>query len=152
MAATDTFCYGPTVDLAAERVRAQLFALAHQIGKPNNYVGFSAFLLMALLKQRRPCFWIGCNLDDIVDIYINNFASNCQYPCAVEGVCVALVFNEHNVPTYAEISEAYPLHMCRHFMASVEILEDDSALAASPFAAFMISRNRIIKDTVIDAE
>ena len=65
-----------TADLASERVRAQLVALAHQ-NKPRNYVGVSAFLLMALLKQRRPRFWIGENCDDIVDIYIPNSAAKC---------------------------------------------------------------------------
>ena len=68
---------GRTVDIVAERVRAKLIALAHQISKPRNYVGFSAFLLMALLKQRRPRFWIGENCDDIVDIYIPNSAAKC---------------------------------------------------------------------------
>ena len=38
--------------------------------------------------------------------------------------------------------------MCRHFMAAVEIMEDDSALAASPFEAFMKRHNRIIQGTV----
>ena len=56
IAATDTFSCGSTAGLAAERVRARLIYLAHEIGKRNNYVGFSAFLLMALLKQRRPKF------------------------------------------------------------------------------------------------
>ena len=85
-----------TVDLAAARVRAKLIALAHQIQKPRNYVGFSAFLLVALLKQKRPHFWIGGNCDDIVDIYISNFADTCIFPCAVEGVCVAVVENDRH--------------------------------------------------------
>ena len=128
---------GRTVDLAAERVRAQLVALAHQISKPRNYVGFSAFLLMALLKQRRPRFWIGENCDDIVDIYIPNFAANCTEPCAVEGVCVALVTNERHEVSYAEISDVNPLDKCRHFMAAVEVWEDNSAQAAIQFERFM---------------
>ena len=123
---------GHTVDLAAERVRAQLVALAHQISKPRNYVGFSAFLLMALLKQRRPRFWIGENCDDIVDIYIPNFAAKCTHACAVEGICVALVENDRRELAYAEISPGNPLDRCRHFMAAVEVLEDDSAQAATP--------------------
>ena len=122
MAAADVLQHsvcGHTVGLASERVRAQLIALAHQISKPGNYVGFSAFLLMALLKQRRPYFWIGSNLDDIVDIYIPNFAANCIYPCAVEGICVAVVQDERGVPSYAEISPDNPLDRCRHFMAAL---------------------------------
>ena len=89
----------PTVDLAAGRVRGALIALAHQIAKPRSYVGFSAFLLMALLKRCRPQFWIGSNLDDIVGVYIPNFAEQCTQPCHVEGVCVALVQNDRHVPT-----------------------------------------------------
>ena len=99
---------GRTVDLAAERVRAHLVALAHQISRPQNYVGFSAFLLMALLKQRRPRFWIGENCDDIVDIYIPNFAAKCTHPCAVEGICVGLVENDRRELAYAEISPRTP--------------------------------------------
>ena len=41
--AADALC-GRIVDLASERARAQLITLAHQIGKPRQYVGVSAFL------------------------------------------------------------------------------------------------------------
>ena len=41
---------------ASARVIAKLISLALQIGRPQEYVGFSAFLLMALLKRRRPLF------------------------------------------------------------------------------------------------
>ena len=65
---------------ASAHVIEQLIALARQIGRPREYVGFSAFLLMALLKRRRPNFWIGERLDDIVDIFIPNFARHCTIP------------------------------------------------------------------------
>ena len=103
---------------------------------------------MALLGQRRPHFWIGGNCDDIVDIYIGNFAETCIYPCAVEGVCVALVENDRHEFSYAEISEKNPLDRCRHFMAAIEIFEDESTLAATEFEQFMKARNRMIQGTV----
>ena len=71
---------------AAHNMRASLFALARQIGDTGEYIGFSAFLLMALSRGVRPKMWIGERCDDIVHLYAPQFAPNCIFPCAYEGV------------------------------------------------------------------
>ena len=64
------------VERARIRVNATLLALARQIGRNREYVGFSAFLLMALSRNRRPMMWIGGNKDDIVNTYATTFDRN----------------------------------------------------------------------------
>ena len=80
----------PSVDAAANRIRAQLFALARQVGRQSEYVGISAFLLMALLKMRRPKMWVGSDLQDLLSIYAGELGNACQIPCSHDGVCVAI--------------------------------------------------------------
>ena len=46
--------------VAAQRViRSTLLALARSIRRPGYYVGYSAFILFALLKRCKPCAWEG---------------------------------------------------------------------------------------------
>ena len=55
-------------ELAAFRVRSKLLHLAREIGETRrrNYIGFSAFIIMALSRRCRPKMWIGENLIDLV--------------------------------------------------------------------------------------
>ena len=54
----------PTADAvtavaAQHTIQATLLGLARDIRRPKAYVGYSAFLLMALLKKCQPCVWEG---------------------------------------------------------------------------------------------
>ena len=107
------------------------------------------FLLMALLKQVRPNMWIGENLDDIVQLNATQFADNCIYPAACEGVCVVLVHGPNNTISFAEVSPENPLDRCRHYMAAVPApSKNDTARAATPFEEFMRQRNRMVQGTI----
>ena len=45
----------PPAVAAQYRIESRLLALAREIRRPNAYVGYSAFIVMGLLKKRQPC-------------------------------------------------------------------------------------------------
>ena len=96
--------------------------------------------------------WIGERCDDIVDVYAYTFARNCTVPCIYEGVCAAIDDTPLGGQTYVQIGPAHPLHRCRHFMAAVQFDfqgPDSTALAESPFEAFMRSQGRQLLGTTM---
>ena len=56
---TDAFC----------RVRSRLLSLARDIRRPGQYVGYSAFVLMALVMKCRPIVWEGSSSIDLLETF-----------------------------------------------------------------------------------
>ena len=58
-----------TAVAAGQTIEAALLALARAIRKPNNYVGYSAFILMGLLMKSQPCVWEGSTFIDLLEVF-----------------------------------------------------------------------------------
>ena len=54
---------------AQDKIHTTLLALARSIRRPRTYVGYSAFILMGLLKKCRPCAWEGPFFIDLMQMY-----------------------------------------------------------------------------------
>ena len=75
---------------AQHRIQGRLLTLAREIRRPKAYVGYSAFVLMGLLKRCRPCVWEGASFIDLLAVFCSWAADSYSahvpvvaIPCAV---------------------------------------------------------------------
>ena len=94
---------------AQNRIRSTLLALAREIRTPGKYVGYSAFILMALLFKRRPIVWEGRKSWDLLQHYAG-WAEWCQQECAVDAIPCSLKATENGNIEILPVSEQNPLH------------------------------------------
>ena len=107
---------------AADRVLARLLHLVRDIRRPREWVGYSAFLCMALSTGRRPFMWEGESRVDLVGQNAPWAADRCRTLCAVDGVCCCLqpaaaVGRARLMP----VSDAHPLGLCKHYLAAASM-------------------------------
>ena len=104
---------------AADRVLARLLHLVRDIRREREWVGYSAFLCMALSRGRRPFMWEGDTRVDLVGQFAPWAADRCRTECAVDGVCCRLQPAETaGVARLMPVSEQHPLGLCKHFLAA----------------------------------
>ena len=75
---------------AESSVLRAVLDLAREIRRPNTYVGYAAFLLMALAKRVRPIAWEGTAQMDLVEVFAPWATESCSEACAVDVVCCAM--------------------------------------------------------------
>ena len=125
-------CIEPVIEsaVAAEaHVLKTLLALAREIRQPRRYIGYSAFLLMGLLKKARPCVWEGDTLIDLVATFAPWAAEHCTKRCSVEAVCCCLEAQPGGYAALCALSEKHPFWECRHFVACTTV--EEAAVADS---------------------
>ena len=64
-----------------------MMRLARDIRKPRAFIGYSAFLCFAMLRECRPCVWQGDNRVDLVEAFAPWAKDRCERQCVVDGVC-----------------------------------------------------------------
>ena len=97
-----------------------ILAVARHLRRPCAYVGYSAFLALALLKRVRVFCWEGANRVDIVAV----FAPWALTFCAASSVadCIACMYEVCPFTGEASchhISEEVPLRRCNHYVAAM---------------------------------
>ena len=110
---------------------------------------------MALLKRTRPLIWEGENCVDLIAAYAPWAMDKCVGACAVQGVCCAAVTDHSGNTCLQAISEEFPLHRCRHYVAAVAALVGAEAPAAAEkvsFQAFYESRGVALLGSVVDGD
>ena len=94
---------------------------------------------------------------DLVEAYAPWAADNCMGQCHVQGVCCAVVTLPDASTRLQVISDEFPLHRCRHYVAAVAA-PDVAAVAASDskdamnFQAFYESRGVVLLGSVVDGD
>ena len=94
---------------------------------------------------------------DLVEAYAPWAADNCMGQCHVQGVCCAVVTLPDASTRLQVISDEFPLHRCRHYVAAVAA-PDVAAVAASDskdamnFQAFYESRGIVLLGSVVDGD
>ena len=61
--------FAASSDAARHRIQTTLLALARAIRRPRAFVGYSAFVLMGLLKKCQPCMWEGVTRIDLLETF-----------------------------------------------------------------------------------
>ena len=110
-----------TAALQAGVVLDKLLRLAREIRTPCAYVGYAAFVILALRYGVRPFMWEGDTRVDIVNTYAPWQEERCNVLCAVDGVCCCLGPAVAGAATLFPVSKEHPLNECQHFLAAARI-------------------------------
>ena len=114
----------PSSAVAAQhKIETTLLALAREIRGPRAYVGYSAFILMGLLKKCQPCVWEGATFIDLLEVFAPWVKDSCITPVAVRAIPCTLVAQVGGSVELAPISDEHPLSKTCHFVAGLSILE-----------------------------
>jgi hypothetical protein len=141
-----------TAVAAQNTINATLLSLARDIRRPRVYVGYSAFILMGLLKKCRPCVWEGSTFMDLVEVFAPGVAKLCSAPIPVAAIPVALVAQPGGSVDLVAISEKYPLTSTCHYVAGVSIPECHVVGDAGDFEAFYASLGVGVMASVMDGD
>jgi hypothetical protein len=104
---------------AQHKIRSTLLALARQIRHPRAYVGYSAFLLMGLLKQCQPCVWEGSQVINLLKVFAPWATEFSSKRINVSAIACAVVGLPSGAVALAPISEEYPLSKTCHFVGGI---------------------------------
>merc|ERR1712217_147770 len=112
----------PTV-AAQHTIQATLLALAREIRRPRAYVGYSAFILMGLLKKCQPCVWEGANFIDLLEVFAPWAKEHCTTLLPATAVPCTLMAKATGCVELIPISAEYPLSQTSHFVAGIRMPE-----------------------------
>jgi len=106
---------------ADQRIRTTLLALARRIRTPRAYVGYSAFILMALRWTCRPYAWEGSQPVDLLGTFAPWAKEHCTQEISVAAIPCRLRAETGGRVACLPISEASPLSATNHFVAGMPI-------------------------------
>ena len=140
-------------EAARHRIRSRLLTLAREIRKPRQPVGYSAFVLFALLKDCAVCMWEGNLPIDLLD----TFAPWAKDPkttrlLKVTGIPCTLVSTGGSSLACMPVSEQYPLRHIGHFVAGLPIPGSAVAGDSSGFDGFYAALGIAPLATVADGD
>ena len=138
------------------KVKAKLLALSREIGKPRAYVGYSAFLLMGLLKKRQPSIWEGAACIDVLEVFAPWAKETCTTILYTTGIACCLVSAGASVE-FVPVSEEHPLTRTGHFVGGCPLSLPESAVADEEqhlrvFEAYYAARGIAIMNTICDGD
>ncbi len=137
---------------AQHTIEATLLALAREIRRPRAYVGYSAFILMALLKKCQPCVWEGASFIDLLEVFAPWAKEHCTTPLPVRAVPCGLVAQAGGSVELAPISDEHPLSKTCHFVAGITIPECQAPPSSCSFEALYASLGVAILASVLDGD
>ena len=139
---------------ARHTVEATLLDLARTIRTPKAYVGYSAFILMGLLKRCRPCVWEGSTLIDLLAVFAPSASRGCdQQPLSITAILCTL--KQHGCAVtldFEPISGDYPLCTTTHFVAGLMIPEPTDPPMNRTFEAIYASLGVAVLTTNLDGD
>ena len=121
---------------AQHKIRATLLALARSIRRPRSYVGYSAFVLMGLLKNCQPCMWEGECFFDLLDTFAPWRKDADTKMLHVVGIPCTLVSLAGGAVACMTVSEEHPLKTINHFVGGCHIPGTAVAADADGLEAF----------------
>jgi hypothetical protein len=141
-----------TAVAAQHRIHVTLLALARNIRKPTTYAGYSAFILMGLLKKCQPCVWEGTAFIDLLEVFAPWAKEHCTKLLAATSVPCALVGKAGGSVELAPISAEHPLSATSHFVAGIRIPECDVLQSSCSFQELYASFGVAIMATSMDGD
>ena len=125
--------------------------LARELRTPGAYVGYSAFVLLALSFGVRPYMWEGENRIDIVGHFAPHLLERCQRLCYVDGVGCRLGAAVDGVVSLLQVSAAHPLNTCNHFIGGVRTT-CICAVGGADIASFYHQLGVVLRGTPMDGD
>ena len=137
---------------AQHKIEATLLALAREIRRPRAYVGYSAFILMGLLKKCQPCVWEGSQFIDLLEVFAPWAKEHCTQKLPLTAIPCALLAKARGSVELVPISDEHPLSKTCHFVAGIEIPGPAVAGETCRFEAFYSSLGVATLPTVCDGD
>ena len=137
---------------AQNKIHATLLALARSIRKPRSYVGYSAFILMGLLKKCRPCVWEGPQCVDLLQEFAPWAIEDCKKQCPVHAIPCVLIAKPGGAVHCAPISEEHPLARVGHYVGGAQVPASAVAEETQDFELLYASLGIATLPTVMDGD
>ena len=137
---------------AQHTIHTAMLALAREIRRPRAYVGYSAFILMGVLKKCQPCVWEGGFFLDLLDVFAPWAKENCTAPLPVTAVSCALMAQAGGCVELVPISADYPLSKTTHFVAGMRVPECLVVGSSCSFETLYASLGVAVVPTVLDGD
>jgi len=137
--------------LAEANILGRLTGLARQIRKPQEWVGYSAFILFGLAKKFRPYMWEGGQRIDLMDTFAPWAKEECIHKCMVDGVVCCMGHAKAGFAEMLPVSEGHPLWECRHFLSCVGLPRAFES-GGSSMQAYYNRLGQVILGTVADGD
>ena len=141
-----------TIEAARHKVRVRMLALAREIRKPRNPVGYSAFVLFALLKKCEVCMWEGGVHVDLLDTFAPWAKDSETKALPYAGIPCTLVATPGCMVECMPVSEKYPLRHIGHFVAGCPIPGSAVAEDRCGFDGFYAARGVATIATIADGD
>ena len=141
-----------TIEAARHKIRARMLALAREIRKQREPVGYSAFVLFALLKNSAVCMWEGGVHVDLLDTFAPWAKDSETKSPPYAGIPCTLVATPGCMVECMPVSEKYPLRHIGHFVAGCPILGSAVAGNACGFDDFYAARGVATFATIADGD
>ena len=138
-------------DAARHKIQATLLALARAISRPRPYVGYSAFVLMGLLKKCQLCIWEGVTRIDLLETFAPWAKEHCR-AVAVTGIACKVMAVAGGSLECVPISEEHPVGSTNHFVGGCAMPESAVAGNTLGFDAFYASLGVAVIATVADGD
>ena len=114
---------------AKHKIDAALLSLAREIRRPRAYVGYSAFVLMALDKKYRTCVWEGAARADLLEWAAPWATQHCSREPLMDAIACAVVAKAGGSVECFPISCDRPLQNTSHFVAGTRVPAPEAAVA-----------------------
>ena len=137
---------------ARHRIRAKLLALARAIRRPRTYVGYSAFVLMGLLKNCQPCMWEGGFCIDLMETFVPWKTDEDTKVIHVSGIPCTLVAIAGGAVLMHPVSEKHPLHSISHFVGGCYIAGSAVVAGTDGFEAFYAALGITAMASILDGD
>ena len=141
-----------TAVAAQHTIQATLLVLAREIRRPRAYVGYSAFILMALLKKCQPCVWEGALYIDLLEVFAPWAKEHCTTLLPVTAVACSLMAKATGCVELIPISAEHPLSQTGHFVAGIKMPECQVFESSCSFEALYASLGVAIMASVLDGD
>ena len=142
----------PSPVAAKHRIESKLLALAREIRRPRAYVGYSAFILMGLLKKQRPCVWEGTNFIDLLQVFAPWALESCTSTFPMTAIACTLIAQSGGGVELAPICEQYPLVRTGHFVAGIDMPVYEVTEPTCSFESLYASIGVACVATVVDGD
>ena len=137
---------------AKHRIESKLLALAREIRTPMAYVGYSAFLLMGLLKKGRPCVWEGTSFIDLLQVFAPWALETCTMQFPMTAIACTLIAQSGGAVELAPICAQYALAKTSHYIAGIQIPECEILEETCSFEALYTSIGVACVASVVDGD
>ena len=141
----------PTV-AAQHTIQATLLALAREIRRPRAYVGYSAFILMGLLKKCQPCVWEGANFIDLLEVFAPWAKEHCTMLLPATAIPCTLMAKATGYVELIPISAEYPLSQTKHFVAGIRMPECEVFETSCNFETLYASLGVAIMASILNGD